>query len=313
MSADDEPGTTWKVRLHCTRAEAEAIPWAENVFADLDAPPTLLTDEPDPAQPEAWTLDAYFVVAPSAELVGRLYQLAPSAPIDSAIIERLGAQDWVTLSQAGLEPVRAGRFVVHTAAHAAARRPGDIGIAIEAGLAFGTGQHFTTHGCLQALADLARQHAPTGPRRFANALDLGTGSGILALAVAKTWRTARVTASDIDTVAVDVARGNVRGNRVRLGSHPGAIAALTATGMNSLQLRRRAPYDLITANILAAPLIALARPVVAALAQGGTLILAGLLTTQARRVAAAYTARGCRLVTTYPRGEWPTLVLRRSR
>ncbi len=306
-------GTSWKVRLACTRAEAEAVPWAEDLFADLDAPPTLLIDEPDPAQPDAWTLDAYFAAPPPPELVARLYRLAPSAPADSAVVEQLGAQDWVTLSQAGLEPVRAGRFVVHTAAHGRARRPGDIGIAIEAGLAFGTGQHFTTHGCLQALADLAKKHAPTGERRVTNVLDLGTGSGILALAIAKTWPTARVAASDIDAVAVDVARANITANGVRLGRQPGAIDALTATGMSSLQLRRRAPYDLITANILAAPLIALARPVAAALAPGGTLILAGLLTSQARRVAAAYTNRGLRLIKIYKRGEWPTLILRRDR
>lgn len=289
------------------------MPWADDLYPDLDAPPTLLIDEPDPAQPDAWTLDAYFAVPPTPELIARLYRLAPSAPPGSAVVEQLGAQDWVTLSQAGLEPVRAGRFVVHTAAHAAARRPGDIGIAIEAGLAFGTGQHFTTYGCLEALADLAQLCSPTGARRFHNALDLGTGSGVLALAIAKRWPTARVTASDIDAVAVDVARRNVRSNGVRLGRQPGAVDALTATGMNNLQLHRRSPYDLITANILAAPLIALARPVAAALAPSGTLILAGLLTTQARRVAAAYTNRGLQLVATYERGEWPTLVLRCGR
>lgn len=286
---------------------------ADDLFADLDDPPTLLIDEPDPAQPEAWTLDAYFAAPPTPALTQRLYRLVPSAAPGSAVVERLGAADWVTLSQAGLIPVRAGRFVVHTAAHAAARRPGDLGIAIEAGLAFGTGQHFTTHGCLDALAGLARRHRPTGVRRFSNSLDLGTGSGVLALATAKLWPTARVTASDIDAVAVDVARRNIRLNGVRLGRQAGAVDALTAVGMHSLHLRRRAPYDLITANILAAPLIALAGPVTAALAPGGTLILAGLLTVQARRVTAAYTARGCTLVATYPRGEWPTLVLRRHR
>lgn len=301
------------MRLLCTRAEAEAVPWADDLFADLDEPPTLLTDEPDSTQPDAWTLDVYFAAPPTPELTARLYRLVPSAAPDSAVVEQLGAEDWVTLSQAGLVPVRAGCFVVHTAAHAGARRPSDIGIAIEAGLAFGTGQHFTTHGCLDALAELAKRHRPTGARRFSNALDLGTGSGILALAIAKLWPTARVTASDIDAVAVDVARRNIRVNGVRLGNQAGAIDPLTAVGMHNLQLRRRAPYDLITANILAAPLIALAGPVTAVLTRGGTLILAGLLMTQARRVAAAYTARGCRLVATYPRGEWPTLVLRRDR
>ncbi len=294
---------SWKVRLACTRAEAEAAPFNDDLFADLDAPPTLLTDEPDPAQPDAWRLDAYFADAPTPELIDRLYRLAPSAAPGSAVVEQLGENDWVTMSQAGLEPVRSGRFFVHTAAHAAERRPGQVGIRIEAGLAFGTGQHFTTHGCLDALAGLAKR------RRFAHALDLGTGSGILALAIAKTWR-ATVIASDIDAVAVAVAARNIRQNGVPLGRTRGRIEAVTAVGMNHPRLRGR--YDLITANILAAPLIALARPVAAALAPGGTLILAGLLDRQARRVAAAYTARGLRLVATLDRGEWPTLVLTRA-
>ena len=293
---------SWKVRLACTRAEAEAAAWNDAVFADLDPPPTLLTDEPDAAKPDAWVLDAYFAEAPAAALVERLYQLAPSAPPGSAAVERLGDEDWVTLSQAGLEPVRAGRFFVHTAAHADERRPGQIGIRIEAGLAFGTGQHFTTHGCLAVLAELAKR------RRFRNALDLGTGSGILALAIAKSWQ-AKIIATDIDAVAVAVARANIKGNGVRLGRQRGAIEALTATGMQHPRLLAQASYDLITANILAAPLIALAPAVAAALAPGGVLILAGLLNNQMKRVATAYTMRGCRMLAIRPAGEWPTLVL----
>lgn len=293
---------SWRVRLACTRAEAEALPFDDDAFADLDAPPTLLVDEPDPAEPDAWVLDAYLGEPPTPDLITRLYALVPSAAAGSATVEQLADADWATLSQAGLEPVRAGRFFVHTAAHAQHRRPGQIGIRIEAGLAFGTGQHFTTHGCLTALADLQRR------RRFRNALDLGTGSGILALAIAKTWR-AKVIASDIDPIAVDVARANARTNGVRSGRGVGAIEIVTSAGLLHPRLQARAPYDLITANILAAPLIAMAGSIVRALAPGGVLILAGLLDAQAQRVAGAYVARGCRLTATYPMGEWPTLVL----
>ena len=296
----------WKARLRCTRAEAEALPFAGELFDDLDEPPTLLTDEPDPARPDDWTLDAYFAARPTAELLARLYRLAPSAPPGSLTIEELPPTDWVTLSQAALAPVRSGRLLVHTKAFAAARRPGDVAMRIEAGMAFGTGQHFTTHGCLDALAWLARR------RRFEAILDLGTGSGILALAAAKTWR-GRVIASDIDPVSTRTALANLQGNGVPRGTTRGRVDVVTATGLRHPVLQARAPYDLIVANILAAPLIALAAPVAGALRPGGSLVLAGLLDHQARRVAAAYTGRGLRLVRRIDRGEWPTLVLMRAR
>ena len=291
--------TSWRVRLPCTRAEAEAVPLADWP-GEGDDPPTLLTDEPDPARPHAWTLDAYFDREPDAADLAALHALAPSAAPGSAAVERLPDADWVTLSQASFAPVRAGRFVVHTAAHADAVRPGDIGLRIEAGLAFGTGQHATTRGCLEALDGLARTR---GFRRIA---DLGTGTGVLAMAAAKRWRQARVVASDIDPVAVAVARGNLRANGVRSGRRAGQIDLLTAAGAAGPRLA--GPFDLIVANILARPLIALAPAIVARLAPGGVVVLAGLLDTQARRVAAAYTARGCRLARRSA-GEWPTLVL----
>ncbi len=294
---------TWRVRIACTRAEAEAIPFADP-FADHSEPPTLLTDEPDPARPDDWVLDAWFTASPTDAELRALYAIAPSAIPGSAVVELVPDADWVTLSQAGFAPVRAGRFVVHTAAHAGAVRPSDVGLAIEAGLAFGTGQHFTTRGCLLALDGLARRH------RFRRVADLGTGTGVLALAAIRRWPTARVVASDIDPVAVAVARANVRANGVRLARGGAAIDLVIAAGADHRRLR--GPFDMVTANILAGPLIAMARSVAAILAPGGVLVLAGLLTTQATRVAAAYTARGCRLIDRTDHGEWPTLVLRRN-
>ncbi len=292
---------TWRVRLPCTRAEAEALPLSD-AFADHPDPPTLLTDEPDPAQPDAWTLTAYFNALPTAADVDALHALAPSAG-SAAVVERIADADWVTLSQSGFAPVRAGRFVVHSAAHGAAVRPGDLGLSIEAGLAFGTGQHFTTRGCLIALDRLHRRH------RFDNIADLGTGTGVLALAAARRWPRARIVAGDIDPVAVVVARANLRANGVGRGRGPGQIDLVIATG--AAHPRLRGPFDLITANILAGPLIAMAQPVTAALAPGGVLVLAGLLTGQARAVAAAYVNRGCRLFDQVDADEWPTLVLSR--
>ncbi|QYE34504.1 50S ribosomal protein L11 methyltransferase [Polymorphobacter sp. PAMC 29334] len=294
----------YRVRLPATRAEAEAIPFAEDAFPDRERPPTLLTDEPDPSRPDDWTLDAYFADTPSDDDIARLYALVPSAPPGSATVEPIADTDWVTLSQSGFPPVRAGRFVVHTAAHADAVRASDIGIAIEAGLAFGTGQHFTTHGCLAALDALAKTH------RFTRAADLGTGTGVLAIAIAKRWPRATVVASDIDPVATIVARANLAANGVRQARGRGAIDLVTAPGVEHPRLRGR--FNLVTANILAGPLVAMAGPVAATLAPGGILVLAGLLTTQARRVAAAYTARGFRLVDRLDRSEWPTLVLERG-
>ncbi len=303
MSASGAPTTTWKVTLPCTRAEAAAVPFADEAFADLETPPTLLIDEPDPHAPDDWRLHAYFAERPLPEWLARLAALVPVRG-GPATVEALDDADWVTLSQEGLAPVSAGRFHVATAAHAHERRPGQIGLVIEAGLAFGTGQHATTLGCLRALDRLAHR------RRFEDILDLGTGTGVLAMAAAKRWPGARITASDIDPVSVTVARANVRANGLSLGTRPGATLVFAATGMRDRRLSARGPYDLIVANILAAPLVALAGPVAAALAPGGHVVLAGLLDTQVRAVAAAYAARGLRRVDN-GHGEWPTLVLRR--
>lgn len=294
----------WKVTLPCTRAEAETLPFAEDAFADLDQPPTLIADEPDPHVPDDWRLHAYFTDEPELEWLTRLSAMAPTREA-TPVVERLPDSDWVTLSQAGLEPVSAGRFHVATRAHAHRRRAGQIGLTIEAGLAFGTGQHATTHGCLAALDSLGHAH------RFDRILDLGTGTGVLAMAAAKRWPSAAVTASDIDPVSVAVTLGNVRTNGLCLGIGRGRIEVLTATGMADARLVQRGPYDLIAANILAAPLVALAGPVSAVLARGGYVVLAGLLDSQATRVAAAYAARGLKFVSTSG-GEWPTLVLRRA-
>ena len=148
------------------------------------------------------------------------------------VLAPLPEEDWTTLSQRGLEPVRAGRFLVHTRAHADARRPGDRALAIEAGLAFGTGQHATTWGCLMALEALARR------RRFTHIADVGTGTGVLAMAALKRWPDAAVIAGDIDPVSVAVTRGNIRDNAIRRGRRAGHAELVTAPGLQAPPLRR---------------------------------------------------------------------------
>jgi ribosomal protein L11 methyltransferase len=296
---------TWTLSFWCNRAEAENLPDLADILP-IDEPPTLNAEEPDPARPDEWLVTAYFADGPDAATVALISGLFTSAR--NVAVAELAEQDWTTLSQRGLEPVRAGRFVVHTADHADAVRAGDWGLNIEAGLAFGTGQHATTHGCLKALVRLAKY------RRFNNIADVGTGTGVLAMAALLANRTARVIASDIDPIAIDVTDENLERNQFVAGLCAGRIATAVAPGLSAPALTARAPYDLVLANILAPPLIALARDLSAVIAPGGVLVLAGLLHHQQRAVANAYRRHG--LVPVWAvdrRAEWPCLILTRKR
>jgi ribosomal protein L11 methyltransferase len=288
---------SYRVTLPCTRAQAEALPEVDHLFADTDTPPVLVADEPDPAKPDDWLLHAYFEHEPAGEDLAILCSLYSGPPK----IERLKEENWVAKSQSGLEPIRAGRFSVHTPTHAP--DPSAINFEIDAGLAFGTGQHATTAGCLEALDRLGR-----AGKSFANMADIGTGTGLLAFAALKLWPEARAIATDIDPVSIDVTRDNALINHVPLGHGHGELLLAVADGMDHPLLTARAPFDLLIANILAGPLIELAPAFVDVLALGGTVVLAGLLDTQADAVANAYTASGLKL---RERGssEWPVLVL----
>jgi ribosomal protein L11 methyltransferase len=223
-------------------------------------------------------------------------------------VERLGDEDWVTLSQAGLEPIRAGRFFVHTPAHRAEVPEGAVALEMDAGRAFGTGHHETTTGCLLALDRLKEKGLS-----FRNILDLGTGTGLLAFAALKLWPEARVAASDIDPVSIEVTEENAGINRIPLGTGEGEVELAVASGLEHERLRARAPYDLIIANILAGPLVELAPSVAGALQAGGRLMLAGLLESQAETVAAAYRRQGLMGSFSIVRGDWPTLVMRKRK
>jgi ribosomal protein L11 methyltransferase len=296
---------SWKVTLPCTKAEAEALKEDIAPFAAMDAPPVLMTSEADG---DAWRLDAYFEAEPGPGDIALLKSLVPSAAAVAAATERLADADWVTLSQAGLEPIRAGRFFVHTPAHRAAVPADVIAFEIDAGRAFGTGQHETTTGCLIALDRLRAAGAS-----FANLADIGTGTGLLAFAALRLWPAARAAASDIDPVAIEVALNNAKVNGFTVGRARGQVQLIVAPGMDHPSLKARAPYDLLIANILAGPLIDLAPALAGALAPGGRLILAGLLASQADAVAAAYRRQGMMMGSRIDRGDWPTLVMRKRK
>ena len=299
---------SWKVTLPCTRAEAEALQADVTPLAWLDEPPVLMTSEADASQPDAWRLDAYFDAEPTPDMLALLASLAPSAAGTRPRVERVEDQDWVTISQAGLEPIEAGRFFVHTPQHRDAVPSGAIGLEIDAGRAFGTGQHETTSGCLEAISRMRDQGLS-----FSNLLDLGTGTGLLAFAALRLWPAAKAAASDIDPVSIEVAEGNAAVNGVPLGRARGQVELAVAAGMEHQRLKARAPYDLILANILAGPLIELAPSVSKALAPGGRLVLAWLLASQAEAVAGAYRRHGLMLASRTDRGEWPTLVMRKRK
>ena len=295
---------SWKITLPVSRSDAEALSADLPALADLDPPPALMTSEPDPANPQMLQLDVYVEGEPQPDLVAKLRELLPTSPQDEAIIELLPEEDWVTLSQSGLQPVRAGRFFVHTAKDRSMVPPGLIGLQVEASQAFGTGHHPTTAGCLRAIDAL--------PQPPANALDLGTGTALLAIALAKAFPESRLIASDIDAPSIAVARENLAANGVAEGHGAGELALLVADGLDNPALAERAPYDLVVANILAEPLIAMSAGISAALAPGGTLILAGLLAEQEDAVIAAYRQTGLDLLSSDPNEGWPVLQLIRS-
>ena len=247
-----------------------------------------------------WRVAMYFRAAPDEKIIRALIAAAAGNAAAKALrFERVAAKDWVRESLAGLAPVTAGRFIVH-GAHDRARIPRNrIGIEIEAALAFGTGHHGTTRGCLLALDALCKSL----PRR--RILDLGTGSGVLAIAAARAMRQP-VLATDIDGAAVRAARANAALNRA--GSF---VEVIRADGVTAPRLRRRAPYDLVLANILLRPLQRLAAPLTRLTAPGARVVLSGLLASQANAAIAAY--RGLALERRIELDGWTTLVLVRRR
>jgi ribosomal protein L11 methyltransferase len=249
-----------------------------------------------------WDVTAHFADPPDQALVRALVKSAVGDAIaDGVTFDTLEAKDWVKASLKDLVPVPAGRFVVHGQHDRARIAPNKLGIEIEAALAFGTGHHGTTRGCLLLLDHILKARRPW------RVLDLGTGTGVLAIAAAKAGHRA-VLASDIDPPSVAVARDNARLNGVGKVVH-----AVRATGFSAPDFVRSGPFDLVLANILANPLRQLAGPMAGHLAPSGLVILSGLLNHQARAVIAAYRARGLVPVRHLKIEGWSSLLLRSVR
>jgi len=275
----------WKATIALTKREAADVCAALEL--DGSAQAVLIVEEPFA---DGAVVEALYTDPPDVLYLSRITGRAIT-------VEPLPDQDWIRLSQEGLPPMRAGRFFVY-GAHDAGQVPhGVIPIKIEAGLAFGTGHHETTSLCLEVLSDVARE------RSFRNVLDLGTGTGLLAIGAAKLWKRS-VLASDIDPVAVEVARDNAIAN----GTGP-LVRAVVADGLANPILARAAPYDLLIANILAGPLTKLAPDIVKSLAPGAVLVLSGLLNNQEKLVASFY--RDLRYVGARRAGPWSALVFER--
>lgn len=247
-----------------------------------------------------WQVAVHFRDKPDeSALRAQVARLAGERAAAALTLDPVAPADWVKQSLAGLTPVRAGRFIVHGAHDRVRIKPNEIGIEIEAALAFGTGHHGTTRGCLLALDTLSKR------RRVKRILDVGTGSGVLAIGVAKILRE-RVVAGDIDRIAVEAARANARLNRVA-----GAVTFVRAAGVNASAIAARAPYDLILANILLGPLLRLAVPLRRLAAPRAKVVLSGLLASHANAALSIYRAQGFVLECRIPIDGWITLVLRR--
>ncbi len=294
MSAAAPPATL--ARLMADQATARHIMDALPESIDPDTTAVSASESSD-----GWLVEIHFRDPPDEaairNLIDRIAGPGAAAALSFATIT---TTDWVHKSLEGLNPVEAGRFIVH-GAHDRARIPAHrIGIEIEAALAFGTGHHGTTRGCLLALDAIAKQRTP---RRI---LDVGTGSGVLAIAAARRLRK-KVLASDIDPQAVNAARQNARLNRAAPW-----IETIHATGLTARRFREGAPFDLILANILLAPLRRLAHPAARLLAPGGHIVLSGLLPGDAAAALSAYGAQGLRFQRRIALEGWVTFVMRRA-
>jgi ribosomal protein L11 methyltransferase len=248
-----------------------------------------------------WDVNLHFAEPPDEAAIRELVRLAAGNDIAQTIIfDTVDAKDWVAASLEDLVPVPAGRFIVHGRHDRARIAASKLGIEIEAALAFGTGHHGTTRGCLLLLGEVLRAHEPK------RVLDLGTGTGVLAIAAAKALRR-RVLASDIDPVSVEVARDNARLNGVG-----NLVEAICATGFSAPQFAARGPFDLVLANILANPLRQMATPMAAHLALSAFVILSGLLPHQAKSVIASYRARELILCRHLNIDGWSSLLMQRA-
>lgn len=296
---------SWKLVAHASKAAVQTALAAHEAIDGWDPEIVLAGSEMAEERPDDWVLEAYVPHRPSAadrDAVAALF--AGSAP--ALVEEELPETDWVTETQKRVAPIRAGRFHVHTPDYPPDPSPGTVDLVIPAAQAFGTGQHPTTAGCLAMLDAMKRSGVVVR-----NLADIGTGTGLLAFAAMRLWPGAFATASDIDPLCEPVVAENAGLNAIPLGTRPGELAMAIAQGMDHPLLAARAPYDLLIANILAGPLIALAGEFADAVAPRGQLLLAGLLLTQEPAVRAVYRTAGFRVAARIVDGDWSIVWLRR--
>lgn len=296
---------TWKLTAFGDKTEIEAALARHSEALHWDPEIVVSGFEIADDRPDDWRLDAYLSRKPTTadrKLLRGLFQGTPPRLVS----KQLEDEDWVTLSQQGVQPIRAGRFHVRTPDYPADTTPGIVDFEIPASQAFGTGQHETTAGCL-AMLDRMKQRGVI----VRNHVDVGTGTGLLAFAAMRLWPKATATASDIDPVCLEVIKYNAVRNAIPLGARGGELTIAIADGMQHPLLQAREPYDLLIANILAAPLIELAPDFADAVPPKGSIVLAGLLETQEADVRRAYVKAGFRLAARIVNGDWSILWLRR--
>lgn len=296
--------TTWKLTAHAPKRVVHAALLAHDLIDDWDYELVIAGREEAEDKPDDWVLEGWYPRKPGKAERSALASLF-EGKTPKLTIEELPPQDWVTLSQHNVAPIRAGRFHIHTPDYPA--DPAAIDFVIPASQAFGTGQHRTTAGCLEMLGAIKASGAAVR-----NIADIGTGTGLLGFAALALWPRAQVTLSDIDAVCVPVVEENAALNAIPLGPKAGEAVMVVAEGMDDPLIQVRGPYDLLIANILAGPLTQLAPDFGKATAPGGHLLLAGLLAgEQEAAVARAMRRAGFRLAARLQRGDWAILWLRR--
>jgi ribosomal protein L11 methyltransferase len=290
-----QPSRQWQIRI---LAHRDCVPAIDEAFSDIAL--ATLDFEVREDEPE-WCIDIITDVLPEkAEIDAKLELISYAVGIKISRYEckELEPKDWVSEVERSFPPITIGRFYVYGSHVKSSPPPAKLALKVNAGIAFGSGEHATTSSCLLALDILARKH------KFLNPLDMGCGSGILAIAMAKLWRVP-VTGIDVDPVSVKVSRENAKHNK---------ISEFTifeqGNGYNAPLVKYNAPYDLIVANILARPLVKMAPSLARNLDKGGYAVLSGLLVRQEKMVLSAHRAQGLKLVFRICREGWSTLVLR---
>jgi ribosomal protein L11 methyltransferase len=285
----------WRIAFTVPAASVRA-------FADIAGGPADAVSTFEIGDGRDWLVEIVSMVAPDRPLLAaRVAVLAEALGLaePDVAIEPLPRLDWLSRSLEGFTPRRIGRYFIHGSHHRGGVPAGAVGLRVDAATAFGSGEHASTAGCLSALDRLARR------QRVQRVLDMGCGSGILAIAAAKTWRVP-VVAVDIDAEAARVARLNAKANGVSA-----LVAVAGGNGYEVAVVRRAEPFDLITANILARPLARMAPDLARHLAEGGVAVLSGLLARQERHVLAAHRSQGLHLAARLTIGDWRTLIMAR--